>query len=111
MSKKQNAKAKDTAAPKTATKKKVGAKPSAHAASGAPKRVSALSAAVRVLEESGKAMNCNEMIQTMAARGYWKSPGGKTPAATLYSAILRELKSEGNKSRFKKTARGQFTRT
>ena len=32
-------------------------------------------------------MNCQEMIEAMAAKGYWKSPGGKTPAATLYSAI------------------------
>ena len=30
------------------------------------------------------------------------------PAATLYSAILRELQTKGNDARFKKTERGKF---
>ena len=29
-----------------------------------------------------------ELVDTMAAQGLWMSPGGKTPHATLYSAIL-----------------------
>src|SRR5688572_13270079 len=40
---------------------------------------------------------------------YWASPGGKTPAQTLYSAILREINTKGRDSRFKKTERGLFT--
>lgn len=36
-------------------------------------------------------------------------PGGKTPHATLYSAILREIATKGNEARFKKTERGHFT--
>ena len=48
------------------------------------------------------------MIDAMAAGGYWISPGGKTPHATLYSAILREISTKGNESRFKKTERGKF---
>ena len=48
------------------------------------------------------------MIQAMAAKGYWTSPAGKTPAATLYSALMRETKTKGNQARFQKTARGQF---
>ena len=44
------------------------------------KKLSALSAAARVLEETGQAMTCQEMIAAMAAKGYWTSPGGKTPA-------------------------------
>ena len=58
------------------------------ARSVAPKsaRTSALAAAVRVLAESGQLMTTGELIEAMAAKGYWKSPGGKTPAATLYSA-------------------------
>jgi hypothetical protein len=72
------------------------------------KRVSALDAAARVLAEEGKAMTCQEMIEAMAAKGYWTSPGGKTPAATLYSAILRELGNKGGASRFVKTERGKF---
>src|SRR5262249_42398563 len=51
------------------------------------KKTSALDAAARVLGEAGKPMNCQEMITDMAAKGYWTSPGGKTPAATLYTAV------------------------
>ena len=46
-------------------------------------RLSALDAAARVLGEEGRAMNCKELIETMAAKGYWKSPAGQTPASTL----------------------------
>ena len=73
-----------------------------------PKKLSALDAAARVLGESGQAMNCQEMIEAMAAKGYWSSPGGKTPSATLYSSILRELKTKGGEARFRKTERGKF---
>ncbi len=56
-----------------------------------PKKTSCLDAAAKVLAEEGRPMTCQEMIEAMAAKGYWTSPGGKTPSATLYSAILREL--------------------
>jgi hypothetical protein len=79
------------------------------AKAGGEKKLSALDAAARVLAEAGQPMSCQEMIDAMAAKGYWSSPGGKTPAATLYSAILREL-SKGAESRFVKTERGKFTR-
>ena len=72
------------------------------------KKTSALDAALRVLEEAGQPMNCQDMIAAMASKGYWTSPGGKTPAATLYSAVLRETKTKGDASRFVKTERGKF---
>ena len=72
------------------------------------KKLSALDAAAKVLGETGQPMNCPEMIAAMAAKGYWSSPGGQTPAATLYSAILRELTTKGAASRFQKTERGRF---
>jgi hypothetical protein len=50
------------------------------------------------------------MIGAMAIKGYWTSPGGKTPAATLYSAILREIDTKGDASRFVKVGKGQFAR-
>ena len=53
-------------------------------------------------------MTTKEMIETMAAKGYWSSPNGQTPAATLYSAILREIKTKGKESRFEKTEKGKF---
>jgi hypothetical protein len=51
------------------------------------------------------------MIEAMATKGYWSSPGGKTPSATLYSAITKEMSTKGKESRFKKTDRGRFART
>ena len=73
-----------------------------------PKKPSALDAAARVLAETGQPMSCQALIEAMAAKGYWTSPGGKTPSATLYSAIIRELKTKGKEARFQKTDRGQF---
>jgi hypothetical protein len=75
------------------------------------KKLSALDAAAKVLAETGKPMSCREMIEAMAAKGYWSSPGGKTPASTLYSAILKEISTKGKESRFKKTDRGRFACT
>jgi HB1, ASXL, restriction endonuclease HTH domain len=75
------------------------------------KKLSALDAAAKVLGETGQALTCQEMIDAMAAKGYWTSPGGQTPAATLYSAILRELTTKGADARFVKTERGKFART
>jgi len=72
-------------------------------------KLSALDAAVQVLAETGRPMNCREMIEAMAEKGYWTSPAGKTPASTLYSGILRELKAKGAAARFQKVDRGQFT--
>jgi hypothetical protein len=73
-----------------------------------PKKTSALDAAAKVLGESGQPMTCLEMIDAMSKKGYWTSPGGATPQATLYSAMLREIKTKGNEARFKKTERGKF---
>jgi hypothetical protein len=78
-------------------------------ADGQPAKLSAIDAAAKVLGETGQPLNCQELIGAMAAKGYWTSPAGKTPAGTLYSAILRELQSKGDEARFVKAARGQFT--
>ena len=72
------------------------------------KKMSALDAAAKVLSESKEPLRCKEMIEKMEAKGYWKSPGGKTPHATLYSAILREINTKGKDARFKKMERGLF---
>jgi hypothetical protein len=78
------------------------------AKSDKPKRVSAIDAAAQVLQKSGKAMRCTELIAAMAEQGLWTSPGGKTPHATLYSAILREISTKGDAARFTKVERGLF---
>lgn len=75
----------------------------------ATKRLSALDAAVKVLSESKEPLNAKQMIEVMEQKKYWSSPVGKTPHATLYSAILREMNTKGKDARFKKTERGKFT--
>jgi hypothetical protein len=72
------------------------------------KKLSALDAAAKVLAETRTPMSCQELIGAMAVKGYWTSPGGKTPAATLYSAMLREIATKGDQARFIKTGRGHF---
>ena len=96
--------------PKRSAKNAEGQEPkrSAKKAEGQePKRLSALAAAHKVLCEATEPLNVQQMIEAMTAKGYWTSPGGKTPHATLYSAILREL-AKGEASRFVKTDRGRF---
>jgi hypothetical protein len=72
------------------------------------KKLSAIDAAAKVLESAKSPMTTKEMIDAMAAKKLWSSPGGKTPHATLYSAILREIGTKGKEARFKKTERGKF---
>jgi hypothetical protein len=71
-------------------------------------KLSALDAAAQVLAGSKEPMNCGAIIEAMAAQKLWTSPGGKTPSATLASAILREITVKGKGSRFTKTGRGLF---
>ena len=106
--------------PKTTTTKAAAktAKPAVPAKVAAPTKtpkpakpngkLSQLDAAVKVLAESGQPMTTKAMIEAMTAKGYWTSPGGATPHATLYSAILRELQKKGADARFTKVDRGQF---
>jgi len=101
---------------RAASTKKAAAKPAAGktaatkktAPTKGEKKMSALEAAVKVLSESKEPMRCKELIEQMASKGYWKSPGGKTPAATLYAAMTREINTKGKDARFKKTDRGLF---
>ena len=74
-------------------------------------KLSAIAAAARVLTETGRALTCPEMIEAMAAKRYWTSPGGRTPASTLYASIYQEIKAKGKDSRFRKTERGKFAAT
>src|SRR5262245_36644668 len=106
-----------TNAKKTKTNPKVAKKATAkqpakaQAEPTAKKQLSALNAAAQVLVENGGSMNTKELIEAMAAQKLWESPNGKTPAATLYAAILRELTTKGTDSRFKKTEPGKFAAT
>lgn len=72
------------------------------------KKLSAIDAAAQLLAASKEPLNAKEMIEAMTAKAVWTSPGGKTPHATLYSAIIREIALKGKEARFVKTERGKF---
>jgi len=99
---------------KAAPKKASTTKPAATKAKNAApsnadgKKLSAIDAAAKVLATAEEPMNCKELIEALAAKKLWTSPGGKTPHATLYSAILREIATKGKEARFVKTERGKF---
>ncbi len=71
-------------------------------------KLSALAAAALVLQEAGQAMTCGELIHAMADKGLWSSPNGQTPAGTIHAAIMREINTKKEQSRFVKAERGKF---
>ena len=71
------------------------------------KRPSGLDAAAQVLAEAKQPLSAKEMVERMLAKGLWKT-SGKTPEATIYAAIIREIAAKGSESRFHKTERGKF---
>ena len=72
-----------------------------------PKKPSGLDAAYEVLKANGEPMTCKAIVDEMLTKGLW-STNGRTPAATIYSAMLREIDSKPGTSRFTKTGRGLF---
>src|SRR5690606_30733806 len=72
-----------------------------------PKKLSQVAAAIRVLEQAKTPMTARAMVEAMTAQGLWSSPGGKTPEATLYASIIRDIR-KGADARFQKVDRGQF---
>ncbi len=113
--------AKKTTTKKPATKKSAPAKKAADKPAASPKpaakktapksdkKMSALEAAAKLLTESQEPMRTKDLIEQMAVKEYWTSPGGKTPSATLFSAMMREINTKGADARFKKLDRGLFT--
>ena len=73
-----------------------------------PRKVSGLDAAYTVLVAKGEPMTCKAVVDEMLGKGLWKT-NGKTPAATIYSAMLREIDAKPGEARFTKTGRGLFT--
>ncbi|MCH7545489.1 MAG: winged helix-turn-helix domain-containing protein [Planctomycetes bacterium] len=77
---------------------------------GNSKRTNLLDAAASVLADAANSMSCGEMIDAILKRRLWTTQG-KTPAATLSSAIIRDIKKNGKQSRFVKADRGRFQRS
>jgi len=71
------------------------------------KRTSGLDAAAKVLADAKEPLGVKVIVQQMLDKGLW-STGGKTPHATIYAAIIREIADKGADSRFRKVARGRF---
>ena len=80
---------------------------SAAKARSADGKMSGLNAAVKVLSEAGEALDCKTIVTRALEKGYWKTTG-KTPQATVYAAIIREIAKKGGEARFRKTERGKF---
>ena len=77
----------------------------------ADRQMSGLDAAAKVLAEATEPLNAKQIIEQAAAKNYWTSPGGKTPHATIYAAMIVEIAKKGDLARFRKTDRGLFTVT
>jgi hypothetical protein len=60
-----------------------------------------LDAAAKVLAEEGHPMQTDAIVQAALKKGLWKT-GGKTPGATLYSAMIRHIEKHGKTSRFRR---------
>lgn len=81
------------------------------APAGKPERKpTLLDAAVRVLREAGEPMSAKPMVERILAASWW-STQGKTPEATLYAAIIRDIGRTDGPSRFQKVDRGRFALT
>jgi len=94
-----------------ATKDATSAKQRACATGGEPdgKPMSLLDAAAHILSlGAALPMRCKDIVDLAVARGLWTPGNGKTPANTLYASILREIKTKGDASRFRKAERGKF---
>ena len=52
-------------------------------------------------------MTAKQITDGIFNKGLWYSDG-KTPAATIYAAMIREIANKGNKARFRKVERGKF---
>lgn len=74
------------------------------------KPMSGLDAAALILREAGEPLDAQTLVARILQRGLWKTEG-KTPAATIYAAMGREIKAKGSSSRFQKVDRGRFAAT
>jgi len=92
---------------KTTTKKAAKATTTkAEKPKAAKAKVSGLNTAAKVLAEAGQPMNAKAICEAVLKAG-WRTEG-KTPHATLYAAIIREIATKGEQARFRKTDRGMF---
>ena len=100
MSKAKKATAAKAATPAKATR--TTAKETVKSNDKAERKMSLLTAAVAVLERTEEALGAKQLVERAKADGLWTPGAGKTPEQTLYSAMVREIKSKGESARFTK---------
>ncbi len=71
------------------------------------KQKTLLEAAAEVLRRTVRPMTAGEIVRLVLATRLWET-SGKTPQATLYAALIREIARKGEAARFVKVGRGQF---
>ena len=71
------------------------------------RKAGGLDAAAQVLAGAKEPLSTKVMVERMLAQGLWQTDG-KTPEATIYAAIIREIAAKGEAARFRKTDRGRF---
>ncbi len=71
-----------------------------------PARISLLDAAATVLADAKEPMASKEIVEGALELGW--TTNGKTPHATLYAAMTREIATKGDDARFAKVGRGRF---
>jgi len=83
-----------------------GKDPVAKIAAEADRKPSGLDLAAKVLADAGEPLKAKQIAERAIAAG-WKT-NGKTPEATLYAAMTREIAKKGDAARFRKADRGLF---
>lgn len=61
-------------------------------------------------KEATGGLSTKAIVERLTKQGLWSSPAGKTPSATLYSALLREIHQKKSASRFRRVGPGRFAR-
>ncbi|UYV11938.1 MAG: winged helix-turn-helix domain-containing protein [Phycisphaera sp.] len=103
--------------PKPAAKKTATRKPAPNAVTAATKKPakpkprkgkqpSGLDLAAKVLARASEPLAAKTIAEHVIAAGWQTS--GKTPHATLYAAMTREIQTKGKDARFVKVERGRF---
>lgn len=91
---KKNANAAKTAAPAKERKAK--------SPEAGERKMSLVKAALAVLGRTDEALGAKQLVERAKSGGLWTPGAGKTPEQTLYSALVREIKTKGSAARITK---------
>ena len=72
------------------------------------KALSGLDAAAKILGDAKEPLDSKTIVERALAGGLWQT-SGKTPSATVYAAMIREIAKKGEVARFVRVERGKFT--